>query len=214
MAKKAISYMRQATIFDPTAHADTTVAIIGAGNIGSNAALQLVRMGVSKFIIYDHDTVEAHNLSSQHYDLRHLGKLKVEALAEQMRALNKEASIEVTPLEYHGEKLAAEVLISAVDSLDIRRAIDAGMKANSYAPYVIDGRAGGGQVEVYSQEASEWGATIPEEGDTDPCGARFIAYASAIMGALICNQVKRHLLEQTVKPRVLFHCDTYQLLTP
>lgn len=200
-------------IFDPSEH-DVTVAVIGVGNIGSNAVLQMVRMGLSKFILYDHDTIEEHNLSSQHYDLRHIDKLKVEALAEQIKALNPDATVETIPIEYHGEKLAAEVLISAVDSLDIRRAIDAGMKANDYAPYVIDGRAGGGQVEVYSQEAKEWAATIPESGDDDPCGARFIAYASAIVGAMICNQVKRHLLEQTVKPRVLFHCDTYQLLTP
>ena len=205
--------MRQASIYEPSEH-DVTVAVIGCGNIGSNAALQLARMGVSKFILYDHDSVEAHNLSSQHYDLHHIGKLKVEALAEQIRALHRDASIEVMPLEYTGEKLAAEVLISAVDSLDVRRMIDIGMKGHDYAPFVIDGRAGGGQVEVYSQEAAEWGATIPDEGDSDPCGARFIAYASAIVGAMICNQVKRHVLQQPLKARVLFHCDTYQILTP
>lgn len=211
--KKRISHARQTMIFDPSEH-DVTVAVIGVGNIGSNAVLQMVRMGLSKFILYDHDTIEAHNLSSQHYDLRHIGKLKVEALAEQMHALNPDAMIETMPIAYSGEKLAAEVLISAVDSLDIRRAIETGMKGNDYAPYVIDGRAGGGQVEVYSQEAAAWGATIPEAGDDDACGARFIAYASAIVGAMICNQVKRHLLKQSVKPRILFHCDTYQILTP
>lgn len=211
MAKK-IAYDRQIAIYDPSSH-DVTVAIIGCGNIGSNAALQLARLGISSFILYDHDVIEAHNLSSQHYDLRHLGKLKVEALAEQLKALNKTIRLELHPEEYKGQALEASILVSAVDSLDIRRAILAGMLASEYVPFVVDGRAGGGQVEVHSQHATEWGATIPEEGDSDPCGARFIAYASAIVGAFICNQVKRQVLGQPVKPRILFHCDTYQILT-
>jgi sulfur carrier protein ThiS adenylyltransferase len=209
---KAIIYDRQRMIYDPAEH-DPTVAIIGAGNIGSNAALQLVRLGIRKFIIYDPDIIEAHNLSSQHYDLRHIGKLKVDALAEQIKALAPGATIRTTAGEYRGEKLDATILVSAVDSLDIRRDILAGLVASNYAPFVIDGRAGGGQVEVHSQEASEWGATIPEQGDTDPCGARFICYASAIVGAFIANQVKRKVLGQPLKARVLFHADTYQVIT-
>lgn len=211
-SKKRISYARQTMLFNPEEHKGATVAIIGAGNIGSNAALQLVRLGVRNLIVYDHDIIEEHNLSSQHYDLRHIGKLKVDALAEQIKHLAPDCNVTTVPAEYQGEKLQADILVSAVDSLDIRRAILAGMTANDYHPFVIDGRAGGGQVEVYSQTAETWGATIPAAGDEDPCGARFICYASAIVGAMIANQVKRHLTGQPLKARVLFHCDTYQIL--
>ena len=214
MAKKKIHYDRQLSIYNPENHTGVCIAVIGLGNIGSNAVLQLTRLGVSKFVLYDHDTVEAHNLSSQHFDLRHIGKLKVDAISEQMRALNRDIEITANPTEYQGEHVQANILLSCVDSLDARRAILAGMVANKYDPFVIDGRAEGGQIEVYSQKASEWGKTIPAEGDTDPCGARFICYASAIIGAFMTNQAKRHILGQPVKPAVLFHCDTYQLLTP
>ncbi len=63
------------------------VGIAGAGGLGSNAAMMLVRSGVGALVIIDGDRVEAHNLNRQHYFPRHIGMLKVEALAEQVREL-------------------------------------------------------------------------------------------------------------------------------
>ena len=62
----------------------TTVTVIGAGAVGSFAVLQLVKMGIGRVEVYDHDTVELPNLGPQGYRPCDLGRLKVEALAEQM----------------------------------------------------------------------------------------------------------------------------------
>ena len=77
---------------------------------------------------------------------------------------------------------------------------------------VVDGRMGGGQIEVHAQRASEWGATLVDEADSDPCGARYISYTSYIIAGLIANNVKRFLQGETYPYRILMHCDTLEIL--
>ena len=207
------SYDRQARIFNPGDYERVTVAIIGLGNTGSNTAVILARMGIKNFILYDFDTVEEHNLNSQCYTVKDNGHAKCEALAEQLTAINPEVALTVYNRAYEGEELPATVMVAAVDSLDIRRNLATAMAANDYNPFVIDGRMGGGQIEVYSQPASEWLSTIGQEADEDACGAKFIAYVSLIGSGFIANQVKRHLKKEKLHARILFHADTHQVIT-
>ena len=58
------------------------VGIAGAGGLGSNAALMLARSGVGNLVLVDDDVVDASNLTRQQYWPRHVGRPKVEALAE------------------------------------------------------------------------------------------------------------------------------------
>lgn len=64
------------------------VGIAGAGGLGSNAALMLARSGVEHFLIIDHDVVDASNLNRQQFWPRHVGRPKVDCLAELLRELN------------------------------------------------------------------------------------------------------------------------------
>jgi len=206
------TYDRQTRIFDPET-SQTHVAIIGLGNIGSNAGILLARLGIKEVTLYDHDTIEAHNLASQHFSTGDHGALKTDALVRQMLEINPAMTIHAHAVEYTGENLGADMLIMAVDSMAIRQTILAGMIASGYDPYIIDGRSGGGQVEVHSQQFSAWGDTLYEGADTDPCGARFICYASAIVAGFITNTVKRVILQQPIKSRVIYHCDTNQIIS-
>ena len=43
------------------------IGIAGAGGIGSNVAVNLVRSGVDNFIIADFDKIEESNLNRQYY---------------------------------------------------------------------------------------------------------------------------------------------------
>lgn len=205
-------YKRQIALFDPEAHANTRIVIAGLGNIGSHTALALARMGLQHFTIYDFDKIEAHNLSSQAYNVDSVGRYKSEVLAEMMCALNHEVEIDISLEPFTGSELngdAQNILISAVDSMEIRRAICANVLPETF---VIDGRMGGGQIEVWSQYARDWGATLSKDGDTDPCGARYISYTSYIIAGLIANQVKRHLMKQKLKSRIILHADTLDLI--
>lgn len=64
------------------------VGLAGCGGLGSNVAMLLARSGVQHFVLVDDDTVDASNLNRQHYFPAHVGRPKVEALAEQLSALN------------------------------------------------------------------------------------------------------------------------------
>ena len=72
-------YVRQSDIINPEV-LGTPVHIIGAGAIGSCAALALAKIGFKDFTVYDFDSVELHNLPNQMYRAKDIGKPKVEAL--------------------------------------------------------------------------------------------------------------------------------------
>jgi sulfur carrier protein ThiS adenylyltransferase len=70
------------------------IGIAGAGGIGSNVALNLVRSGVSCLKIVDFDRVEPSNLNRQFYFHDQIGRLKVEALVENLHRLRADVDIE------------------------------------------------------------------------------------------------------------------------
>ena len=70
------------------------VAIAGAGGLGSNLALLLVRSGLGTLRIVDFDRVEYSNLNRQAYDLRHIGQEKVLALAQRAKEINPDVRVE------------------------------------------------------------------------------------------------------------------------
>ena len=69
---------RHEGLFEGTA--DYTYHILGCGAIGSSAALQLARMGAENFALYDGDIVEQPNVGVSQYNMKDVGKTKVECL--------------------------------------------------------------------------------------------------------------------------------------
>lgn len=72
---------------------NVVVGIAGAGGLGSNCAMHLVRSGFKRFVIVDFDEVDASNLNRQCFCLSQVGKPKVDALAENMRSVNPDVEI-------------------------------------------------------------------------------------------------------------------------
>jgi len=60
--------------------ADQEFIICGAGAVGSNLVENMARQGFKKFLVIDDDRVDDHNRSTQIYDRRDVGQLKVNAL--------------------------------------------------------------------------------------------------------------------------------------
>lgn len=203
-----INGMRHVSIYDPETYKDKRVAIIGVGTIGSHLALTLARMGVA-LTLYDHDTIEEHNLATQSYGAADIGKLKVNAVKDQIEAMGV-LTCEVVPNQFTSDsddqrsfiKETYAMVVSCVDSIDARREIA------SHLPDSIpvhDGRVGAEQVEIYRYaSAQEWYDALPETADVDPCGARFTAYTANIAAGLLANNVKRELLGQVVQSRILY----------
>jgi sulfur carrier protein ThiS adenylyltransferase len=91
-----------------------TVAVAGCGGLGSNAAVALVRAGIGKLIIADHDLVELSNLNRQYFFLSDVGKKKTEALAAHLKAINPNLI-----LEAHFVKLTAKSVRRLFNEADL-----------------------------------------------------------------------------------------------
>ena len=70
------------------------IGFAGCGGIGSNAALMLARSGVRRFLLVDHDTVDASNLNRQQFMPRDVGRPKAEALRDRLLELDPELDID------------------------------------------------------------------------------------------------------------------------
>jgi len=104
--------------------------IIGAGGLGSPAAMYLAAAGVGQLVIADHDVVELSNLQRQllHRDAD-LGRPKALSAADTLRAVNPDVA--VTPIESRlpGTQLDTEVRLAQVvldcsDNFDTRYAVN------------------------------------------------------------------------------------------
>ena len=93
----------------------TRALIIGAGGLGSPAAMYLAAAGVGQLVIADHDVVELSNLQRQ---LLHqntdIGNNKAASAEQSLAAINPD--IQVTPIteKLQGEQLDDEVRLAAV----------------------------------------------------------------------------------------------------
>lgn len=92
-----------------------SVTICGAGGLGSNIAISLARIGVSKIRLIDFDVVEPSNLNRQQYFIEDIGEYKVYALKKTLNKINPfievEAIVEMIDSENIESLLSEEELI-------------------------------------------------------------------------------------------------------
>jgi len=93
----------------------SAVGIAGAGGLGSNVAVALARAGVGRLVIADFDQVEPSNLNRQQYLVEQVGRRKVEALRENLLAINPYSLYEVHDVRV--TRRNAPVIFARVDVL-------------------------------------------------------------------------------------------------
>lgn len=97
------------------------IGIAGLGGLGSHIAVFLARAGITHFHLVDFDRVDSSNLERQHYFLQHIGKLKTEALAEQLLQINPALNLQLDNLRLDEKNAGAvfagdEIICEAVDA--------------------------------------------------------------------------------------------------
>lgn len=129
--------------------------IIGCGSVGSTVAENLARLGVTKFVLYDFDIVEPHNLANQMFVQSDIKKPKIEAVKKIICDINPEAesTIEVFGQGYTDQKLNGYVFL-AVDNIDLRREICEKNRMNKAIKAVFDFRT---RLEDAQHYAADWG---------------------------------------------------------
>lgn len=94
---------------------DSKVLLIGAGGLGSPAALYLAAAGVGTLGIVDFDTVDASNLQRQIlHSMDRIGQPKVESARETLQALNPDVKIEP-----YRERLGADNVLEIMAGYDL-----------------------------------------------------------------------------------------------
>lgn len=122
----------------PEAVLPQKITIIGAGAIGSFTALALAKMGFMNLEIWDFDKVDIENMNNQFYRFKDIGKPKVEALRDLIEDFTNEK------IQIHNEKYETQdlkgIVITAVDSMAVRKNIWEQIKKNYEVKFLIDPR--------------------------------------------------------------------------
>ena len=135
--------------------------VVGAGGLGSPAALYLASAGVGQITLIDHDVVDVTNLQRQiaHTQDR-VGQLKVESLKKAIEQINPEVQVQCIAqradsvlLNHHAA--LADVVLDCTDNFETRHAIN--LACVQHHKPLVSGSAlrMDGQVAVYDIRQSQ-----------------------------------------------------------
>lgn len=101
------------------------IGIAGAGGLGSNCAMNLVRAGFNKFTIVDFDEVAASNLDRQFYFLDQVGIKKTEALKANLLRINPVLEIKIINEKINKDNIKSlfkdcEILAECLDKAEYK----------------------------------------------------------------------------------------------
>jgi hypothetical protein len=158
MNDNGLRLSRQADMI-PEMLTDISVAIIGVGSIGSNAAHLLASMGIGDVWLFDPDEINEENLYPGFFSQRDIGEGKGMAVSESIhRRYGLTYAVSGSPFE---ERIGAgtleewDVVIIATDTLESRQDIWVDY-ANEICNHVwVDARMGGTLATVYAIEMAD-----------------------------------------------------------
>jgi molybdopterin/thiamine biosynthesis adenylyltransferase len=110
--------------------------VIGAGGLGSPAALYLASAGIGKLTIVDDDTVDLTNLQRQIlHTTERVGQDKVESARISLQQINPEVEVHALKERLQGQRLSdvvasASVVLDCSDNFETRHAVNAACVAH------------------------------------------------------------------------------------
>jgi hypothetical protein len=215
-------YDRQTSILPVEKLQEISVLIVGVGAIGRPTALLASATGFNTISICDPDTVEPHNLAAQGYKESDIGHYKVTCLATEMHDTNSETCyknftrkfdetmldrvLDASEVPYRDRKL---VVISCVDSIEVRKEIwEAASKHNNLELF-LDARMSGPIIQVYGAQKGWTSSTYyptslfsEEEAFNAPCSARSMLYPCYIAAGMMVSQISNWIRGIPVEPYI------------
>lgn len=146
---------------------EVSLTLCGAGALGSHLADNLVRQGVKRLRVIDHDRIEEHNVGTQLHGLSDVGGKKVDVLRNRLfKATGVEieaVSKELTPRNADKLLRDAGIIVDTFDNSASRQLVQDVSRAGSL-PCLHVGLAGD-----YAEVIWDGGYRVPEAGDVDAC---------------------------------------------
>lgn len=194
----ASPYTRHLGIFNPHKH-KLSATVIGCGAIGSFVAVGLAKMGVKDQTLYDFDTVEEINIPVQLHTRSGIGKNKAEVTSAMIADMCPEkGDITVRAEKWVDQPLKTDLVIAAVDDLDVRKAIWMNVKYDNAVKLLLDARIGGQAMKVYAvnptdeKDIKEYDSSLKStKGSELPCTERGVIDVSLFASALLIRAARR-----------------------
>src|SRR5687768_2873952 len=208
---------RQQDLFRPD-QALSAVTLIGAGGVGSAIGLLLAKMGVPELTVFDFDLVEGHNLPSQLYRREDIGRPKAEALAEIAKSF-ADGQIDARAERYADQPLSG-LVISAVDSMDVRLSIWERLRFNADVELYVDTRMGANLAVIHcvrpcdpdDVKRYERHLYPSSEASDVPCTARAIVYNTFGVASMVGAIVRKWWLDGGVPKSLKMDFDSLTFL--
>ncbi len=107
---------------------EARVGIAGLGGLGSNVAWMLARSGVRRLVLVDFDAIDETNLDRQFYFADQVGRMKADALAENLRRIAPDVELETHAVRITADTFAelfagVDVFVEALDWAEEKSAI-------------------------------------------------------------------------------------------
>ncbi len=183
----------------------SVVGIAGAGGLGSSVAVSLARVGVGTLIIADFDKVEPPDLNRQQYFVDQIGRIKVEALSENLKRINPFSEYKTHNVRISDDNVSeifgdADVLVEAFDEAEMKKMlIESWISRFPKRPIVVaSGLAGFGKNDIiHIRNVGNLYICGDEESEVKK-GTSPMAPRVSIVANMQANLVLELLLKETV----------------
>ena len=165
--------------------ARVTVAVVGAGGLGSNCAAHLVRAGIRRLILADFDVVSESNLNRQFFFREQVGLKKVDALAANLRRIEPDLDLTLVSDRLDAEGVAklivpADIVVEAVDGAETKATLISLALAAGKKVVAASGMAGWGRSAAMT--ARQMGSNLVVVGDGETAISDTLAPQSPRVG--------------------------------
>lgn len=175
------------------------ITVIGAGGIGSALITNAAIMGFKHIRIWDHDTLEPHNLSTTTYPTQHLYSPKARAAEHQAKSYGANSVTAHSKMWRPEEPLGKKVFM-APDNMEVRREVYQTWKSNPRREFLIDMRMGALSMEIVTVTKDndyfmeDWLASNDIEDES--CTAKHTIFTASVSSGLGLTQAFKVLAKR------------------
>lgn len=166
------------------------VHLLGAGSVGSHIASMLARIGVTDLTVWDHDSIDSHNIGPSLYGRSDFDQYKVDALAA-IILRDTGVIIKTERRKYEGTMIKGSV-ICCVDTMEARQMIWRTVKKNPFVDILLDTRVAEEFFQIFAirpcsmDDIAYYEHFLAYNGDEaarQMCGLHSIIYISSMVAA-------------------------------
>ena len=176
------------------------IGVAGAGGLGSNCAMHLVRSGIRHLVVADFDVVGESNLNRQFFFRDQLGMKKVDALKANLLRIDPEANVQAVDVRLDAASTRelfedCDIVVEAFDAVEAKTMILSTLMPLGMRLVTASGLAGWGKSNA--MRVRKMGANVVVVGDGETGVATDVAPASPRVGiaaAMEANAVVAWLL--------------------